>query len=137
MGVFNHELKVSASVEELNHVVEWVDKILEKETCTIKSHSQIAIVLEEIFVNIAQYAYTREGDMCIRLGFEGPQMIMQFEDSGQAFNPVEYLSLDTKAGIEQRRIGGMGIYIIRKMTDEISYNRVNDKNIFTIRKTIR
>ncbi|MDR2798989.1 MAG: ATP-binding protein [Treponema sp.] len=138
MGVFDHELKVSASVDELNRLVEWVDEILEEESCTIKAHSQIAIVLEEIFINIARYAYTGgEGDVLIRLGFEGPRMILQFEDSGKAFNPLEYLALNTKAGIEQRRIGGMGIYIVRKMMDEVSYARVDDKNIFTIHKTIR
>ncbi|MDR0723206.1 MAG: ATP-binding protein [Treponema sp.] len=139
MGVFDYELKVSASVDELNGVVEWVDEILEKETCMVKAHSQIAIVLEEIFVNIARYAYSGglEGDILIRLGFEGPQMIMQFEDAGKAFNPLEYLALDTKAGIEQRRIGGMGIYIVRKMMDELFYTRVDDKNVFTIHKTIR
>ncbi|MDR0628583.1 MAG: ATP-binding protein [Treponema sp.] len=138
MSVFNHELIVSATVDELEGLVEWVDEILEKEACMMKAHSQIAIVLEEIFINIARYAYSGlVGNVRIRLGFEGPQMIMQFEDSGKAFNPLEYLALDTKAGIEQRRIGGMGIHIVRKMMDKVSYTRVDDKNVFTIHKTIR
>ncbi|MDR1985806.1 MAG: ATP-binding protein [Treponema sp.] len=138
MAVFDHELMVSASVDELNRLVDWIDEILEAESCVIKAHSHVAIVVEEIFVNIARYAYNGlEGTVLVRLGFEGPRMIMQFEDSGTAFNPLEYLELDTKAGIDQRRIGGMGIYLVRKMMDEVSYARVDDKNVFTIHKTIR
>ncbi|MDR2393759.1 MAG: ATP-binding protein [Treponema sp.] len=135
--IFNHEIKVSASVDELEGLIEWIDAILEAEDCTIKAHSQMAIILEEIFVNISRYAYPSEGEVFIRVGIEGPRLILQFEDSGKPFNPLAYLSLDTKARIEERKIGGMGIYIVRKMVDEISYARVDDKNLLTLYKTIR
>jgi anti-sigma regulatory factor (Ser/Thr protein kinase) len=136
--VFDHKIKIAASVDELERLLEWIDGILEKEACTTKVHSQVAIVLEEIFVNISRYAYMgEEGDVFIRASIEGTQLILQFEDSGKPFNPLQYLALDPKAGIEQRKIGGMGIYIVRKMMDEVSYDRVDDKNVLTLYKTIR
>jgi anti-sigma regulatory factor (Ser/Thr protein kinase) len=136
--VFDRELRLSASVGELERLQDWVEEILEQENCMIKACSQISIVVEELFVNIARYAYNGAGgEAVIRLAVQGPVLIMRFEDSGKAFNPLEHPLPDTAAGLEDRKIGGLGIYMTRKWMDDVTYDRTDGKNILTICKKIR
>jgi anti-sigma regulatory factor (Ser/Thr protein kinase) len=136
--VFDRELKLSASVGELDRLQSWVDEILEEKNGTVKACHQVSTVVEELFVNIARYAYSgTDGEALIRLAVQGPVLIIQFEDSGIAFNPLEHPLPDTAAGLEDRKIGGLGIYMTRKWMDEVTYDRIDGKNRVTIYKKIR
>jgi anti-sigma regulatory factor (Ser/Thr protein kinase) len=133
---FDREIELPAVIDNLDRLLEWVAEALEEVSCTGKLSSQITVVAEELFVNIASYAYRgTKGEAAVRIGFDGRRIILQFEDSGIAFNPLEQEIPDVMAGIEDRSIGGLGIYLTRKWMDEITYKRDNEKNILTLYKT--
>jgi sigma-B regulation protein RsbU (phosphoserine phosphatase) len=133
--LFDNEIAVEAKLEELERVLGFVEGVFEKGGCPAKVYNQIEVSTEELFVNIASYAYSgKTGKVIIRAGLDGQKFVMRFEDSGVAFNPLEHEAPDIEAGIEDRRIGGLGIHIIRKWMDEVSYKRENEKNVLTIEK---
>jgi anti-sigma regulatory factor (Ser/Thr protein kinase) len=132
------ELKVRALVGELDRLQEWLEGILEEEHCTMKACSQLSVVAEELFVNIARYAYRDgSGTAVVRVEMRGPVLTMSFEDEGVAFNPLDHPMPDTGADIDEQKIGGWGIYMTRKWMDKVAYERVDNKNLFTIEKKIR
>ena len=105
----------------------------------MKAQMQIAIAVEEIYVNIARYAYHPEvGEATIRceVGGEPLQVVIQFMDGGKPYNPLEKDDPDTTLGVEEREIGGLGIFMVKKSMDDISYTYADGKNILTIRKKL-
>jgi sigma-B regulation protein RsbU (phosphoserine phosphatase) len=137
-GVFDKELKVPASIDELDRVLAWIEEALENENCSAKASNHITVVTEELFVNIARYAYDgQDGDVVIRLAARGPAVIIRFEDWGKEFNPLNHPKPDTSAGIEERKIGGLGLFLTVKWMDNVSYERTDDKNILTLQKRLR
>lgn len=133
------ELTVAAKLEELNKVLEFVEAVLDEKECPMKARMQIAIAVEEIFVNIAHYAYRPiEGEATIRVCVnEAPlQVTIQFLDGGRPYNPLEKADPDTTLSAEEREIGGLGIFMVKKSMDSLTYDYQEGKNILTIRKTV-
>ena len=133
------ELRVPARLEELDHVLNFVNAELESYECPMKAQMQIAIAVEEIYVNIARYAYHPEvGEATIRceVGGEPLQVVIQFMDGGKPYNPLEKDDPDTTLGVEEREIGGLGIFMVKKSMDKIDYEYSDGKNILTIKKTL-
>lgn len=131
------ELTIDAKIENLPAVTEFITSALEEKDCSIKIVMQMELVLEEIFVNVASYAYApKSGSVTIRQKFDDapPAITISFTDSGIAFNPLEKEDPDTNAGVEERAIGGLGIFLIKKNVDDIFYERKDGKNILTIKK---
>jgi anti-sigma regulatory factor (Ser/Thr protein kinase) len=134
-SAFERETSFPAVLDNLDRLLEWLAAVLEDYCCPLKAGSQLAIVTEEIFVNIANYAYPEKtGDITVRVARTGKGFVVQYEDEGIPFNPLEWPDPETKAPIEERSIGGLGIYLIGKMTDHRSYRRLKDKNLLTIFK---
>jgi anti-sigma regulatory factor (Ser/Thr protein kinase) len=134
---FDDQLCLTATIDSLDPVMDWVAEKLEENSCPNKIQNQIAVVTEELFVNICHYAYEGgTGDATIRFAFHNKTIFMQFEDSGIAFDPLEHEGPDTTAGIEERPIGGLGIYITKKWMDWIEYERRDHKNTLTLSKII-
>jgi sigma-B regulation protein RsbU (phosphoserine phosphatase) len=135
--VFEKEIALKASIDELEKLLDWMACIFENYSCPGKICNQLAVITEEIFVNIAQYAYDGEdGGVLIRVGRAGSNLVMQFVDSGKRFNPLEKSDPDIDAPLEERSVGGLGIYIMKKWMDSIQYDRVDDENRLTLRKSI-
>jgi sigma-B regulation protein RsbU (phosphoserine phosphatase) len=135
---FDKEMTVAATIEELDRVIEWVMEILSAEECPPKICNQIEVAAEELFVNIASYAYGGEtSEVVISAGIRDGRFAMRFEDSGVAFNPLEQPDPDVTVAIEDRAIGGLGIFLTRKWMDEVVYERVADRNVLIIYKRIR
>ncbi|MHC1771049.1 MAG: ATP-binding protein [Flexilinea sp.] len=133
------EITVTAETTRLEDVLNFIDRELENVQCSIKVRSQIAVAVEEIFVNIAQYAYRPEiGEATIQSTVNHDPLIVtiQFFDRGMPYNPLERSDPNTKLGINERNPGGLGIFIVKKTMDEIDYEYKDGKNILTIRKTI-
>ena len=134
---FDDEIRLSATIEALDSVMDWVAEKLEAHTCPNKIQNQIAVVTEELFVNICHYAYgSRTGDAVIRFAFYNRTIFMQFEDAGIAFNPLQQQGPDIEAGIDDRPIGGLGIYITKKWMDWVGYERIDNKNILSLTRLI-
>ena len=133
------ELTVEAKVENLDEVIEFVDSQLEIYDCPMKIQTQIDIAVEELFVNIAHYAYKPEtGSATLRVEVQEVPLsvIITFIDSGIPYDPLAKPDPDITLSAEEREIGGLGIYMVKKSMDNISYEYKDGKNILTIQKNL-
>ena len=133
------QLTVDAKLEKLNDVLSFIDGILEAEDCNVKAMMQLDVAVEEIFVNIASYAYgDAEGkaDINVSVSEDTRTVSIEFRDSGTPFNPLAKPDPDVTLPAEERQIGGLGIYMVKKSMDDVSYEYTNGQNIFTIRKAL-
>ena len=134
------ELIIPAKLDALDQVLAFIDTELECHSCSMKAQMQIDIAVEEIYVNIAHYAYSpgQEGDATIRctVGGNPLQVTIQFMDHGVPYNPLKKQDPDTTLSAEDRDIGGLGIFMVKKSMDNIEYEYKDGKNILTIGKQI-
>ena len=131
------QLTIEATVENLQTVIDFVTERLEARDCPMKTSMQMELVIEEIFVNVSSYAYApASGDVTICLDFtENPSAVeMIFIDGGKPYNPLERDDPDTTLDIDERDIGGLGIFLVKKNVDEISYEYAEGKNILRMKK---
>ena len=131
------ELTLEAKDENLDKVLGAVEEILEGMECPMKVQTTIAIAVEEIFVNIAHYAYgDKVGEAKIEfIGEEDPRGItIRFTDSGMPYDPLAKPDPDITLSAEERQIGGLGIYMVKKSMDDVRYSYEDGKNIFSIKK---
>jgi sigma-B regulation protein RsbU (phosphoserine phosphatase) len=136
--LFDKEITVAAKIEALDRVIKWVAELLSAGECPPKMCNQIAVATEELFVNIASYAYGGgEGEVVLRAGIRDGRFVMQLEDSGVAFNSLDQPPPDVTAAIEDREIGGLGIFLTRKWMDKLVYERILDRNVLTMYKRIK
>jgi sigma-B regulation protein RsbU (phosphoserine phosphatase) len=133
--VFERELSLSAALDNLDRVLEWIETVLGDYSCPAGAGRQLVMATEEIFVNIARYAYPgKTGEATLRAGRAGAAFVIEFEDGGIPFNPLEWPKPQTTGPIEERSIGGRGIFLVKKLTDRIAYRRLDGKNLLAIFK---
>lgn len=128
-----------ARVDRLNEVLAFVDGQLEAAECPMKLQMQIDVAVEEIYVNIASYAYAPgTGPVVIRVAAldDGHTVEITFIDGGVPFNPLEKDDPDVTLSAEERQIGGLGIFMVKKSMDEVIYAREDGNNVLTLRKGI-
>lgn len=132
------ELIVQARREELDQVLAFVEETLDSFNCSEDVKIGIDIAVEEIFVNIASYAYEAgEGTATICVSIEEPlQVQIIFIDQGKQYNPLERKDPDISQKLEDRQIGGLGIYMVKEIMDETKYEYKEGSNILTIKKKI-
>lgn len=132
-------LTVDAKVENLDEVLAFVDGILEANDCPIKIQMQMDIAVEEIFVNIAHYAYAPDtGKATISATFDARNRVISFSfiDGGVPFDPLQKKDPDISQKLEDRKIGGLGIYMVKQSMDNVRYEYRDNLNILTIEKKI-
>ena len=131
------EIRLGAKLENLEQVLAFVDERLEAADCPMKAQMQIDVAVEEMFVNIAQYAYAPgSGDAVIQMGIEDGHAVITLKDWGVPFDPLAKEDPDVTLPAEKRRIGGLGIFMVKKSMDDMRYSYENSQNILTIRKKI-
>lgn len=131
------QLTLRAETDNLEKVLDFVNGLLEEKNCPMYVVYELDIAVEELFVNIAHYAYTPEvGEATIQISFENDSVIIKFIDSGMPYNPWAKEDPDTTLSLEERQIGGLGIYMVKNCMDEVDYAFVEGKNVVTIRKCI-
>lgn len=133
------ELTVDATIESIPVVTEFVDEQLEEYGCPAKAQAQINIAIDELLSNIARYAYQPDiGPATVQVEVvEDPLCVMiTFIDHGVPYDPLAMADPDITLPAEERRIGGLGIYIVKKSMDEVTYEYKNGQNILRIRKNI-
>ncbi len=130
-------LTVDATGDNLSAVMDFVDAFLEKNDCPMKVQTQLDLCVEEIFVNIANYAYGDEiGKAEIEIENNNGEISITFKDSGIPYNPLEKEDPDITLSAEERQIGGLGIFLVKKNTDKVTYEYENGFNVFTMKKKI-
>lgn len=133
------ELTIPATVENIEKVTEFVNSQLEEINCPIKAKMQIDIAIDELFGNIAHYAYKPEtGTATVRVEVtEAPiSVIVTFIDHGIPYDPLKKDDPDVTLSAEERAIGGLGIFMVKKTMDEITYEYKDGQNILSIRKDL-
>ena len=131
------ELTVPAKTENLEQVLEFVNGLLEEKNFSMNLVFELDIAVEELFVNIAHYAYISEiGEATIQVSFEEDDIVITFIDRGIPYNPWEKKDPDITLSLEERQIGGLGIYMVKNSMDEVDYAYIDGKNVVTIKKKI-
>ena len=133
-------LTVPASVDRLEQVIEFINSELESYDCLPKVQMQLELAVEEIFVNIASYAYKPiEGEAEIRCDVLGDplRVEIQFLDGGKPFDPLAKEDYDTSPeAFDESKVGGLGIYMTKQTMDDVHYVYQDGKNILTIKKNL-
>ncbi len=105
--------------------------------CPLDMLNKIDLAVEEIFINIAHYAYTPDkGDAAVSCGFEKDTLTIVFSDSGKQFNPLTHLDPDISLSLDEREIGGLGIFLTKQFMDSVDYKYVKNQNVISIQKKI-
>ena len=128
-----------AKTEALSDVLGFVDMILEEYECPMKIQTAVCVAIEEVFVNVAHYAYgDGEGDMTLSIGFDNESRTVTFcmTDKGVPFDPLNKPDPDITLSAEEREIGGLGIFIAKKTMDTVAYAYENGENVLTMTKKI-
>ena len=134
------ELTLPAVRSNIPEIIEFVNRELEKVNCSQKAKIQIDIAIDELYSNIANYGYDGEqGTVTVTMETERePHTVtISFLDDGRPFNPLARKNPDTTLPAKERKIGGLGIYMVKKSLDDVRYEYREVKNILTIRKTLQ
>lgn len=133
------QVTVPAREENLPRVVQALDDALEEAGCDVKTAIKLQLAVEEIFVNIARYAYAGgAGDVSFEVWMDAEprRLSMRFGDAGVPYNPLERDEPDVTLSTEEREIGGLGIFLARKNVDEMRYEYREGQNILTMSKRL-
>ena len=133
------EITLAATVENIEVVTDFVNEQLEAMECPMKAQMLIGIAIDELFGNIAHYAYAPDvGEATVRVEVsENPlSVVITFIDGGVPYDPLATEDPDTTLSAEERDIGGLGIFMVKKSMDEITYRYEGGKNVLSIRKRI-
>lgn len=142
------KLSLEAKLDNLDEVITFVEERLESLGCGMKTIMQINVAVEEIFVNIAHYAYgqkddagdiipdTGTGPMTLLLSADDSKVSITFIDEGTPYNPLAKEDPDTSLGVEDREIGGLGIFMVKKSMDTVAYKYEDNRNVFTMTKNL-
>jgi sigma-B regulation protein RsbU (phosphoserine phosphatase) len=130
------EILLSSRLSELERLTELLTEFGGRHGLAPKTLHDLNLALEEIVANIISYGYTdnREHEIKVRLSAEAGEIKAEVEDDGEPFNPLEAPEPDTEKSLEERTIGGLGIHLVRKLTDRLEYKREGGRNLLTVRK---
>ncbi|MBR0462166.1 MAG: ATP-binding protein [Erysipelotrichaceae bacterium] len=132
------ERTFKATDEKLYEVIAFVEEELEKYHPDMKAMMAITVALEEMFVNVAHYAYPdSEGEITVSINADEDTAEIRLIDEGVPFDPLKKEDPDIKAGVEERDIGGLGIFMVKRSMDECFYERKGRQNIFTMKRKLR
>ncbi len=133
------QLRIAAEIKNIAIATAFMNDILDKAGCKPRAKMQLEIVMDEMMSNVARYAYgAGKGDIVVKVDIlHNPlRAFITLEDSGMPYNPLEKEDPDITLAAEERDIGGLGIFIVKKYTDEITYDYRDNHNILTIVKRI-
>lgn len=130
--------KFPAKIEQLDDAIAFVEQELDKIGCPMKAVMQITVCVEEMFVNVASYAYVGgDGGVLLAVDDEQGAVSVTLTDHGIPFDPLAKEDPDITLSAEERGIGGLGIFMVKKSMDEVHYERKGDANVFTMVKQFR
>ena len=134
-----YEITIEARKDKLDDLMIFIDSHLEEFDCSMKAQMQIDVAVEELFVNIANYAYAPEvGNATIRMIFsdEPGEVTIVFIDSGVPYDPLKKEDPDITLSVDERAIGGLGIFMVKKSMDDMFYEYKDGQNILSIVKKL-
>jgi anti-sigma regulatory factor (Ser/Thr protein kinase) len=135
-NTYSFELK--SDLSELDRLCQNLETFGQKFGLSKKLIFEINLALDELFTNIISYGFQDDKEHVVRITLtpENDQLCLCIEDDGKPFNPIEFDSPDVSCSVEKCKIGGLGIHIMKKLMDEICYERCDDKNVLNLKKKI-
>ena len=131
----SREMKIAATLENMEPVLSFLNQALAEYGVSRGTRIKFDVAVEELFVNIASYAYAPDtGDAMIRAEFDGEMVSITLEDWGRPYNPLEKPDPDTTLSADERPIGGLGVYMVKESMDDVHYVHKDGRNCITIRK---
>lgn len=128
-------LTLNAELVSLETVTDFVNRFMESCGYGAKFQMQVDIVVEEIYANICNYAYPDgAGDVTVDIAAEPERLTLAFTDSGFEYNPLEKEDPDITLSAEEREIGGLGVFMVKQIMDEVTYRRLDGKNVLSAAK---
>jgi anti-sigma regulatory factor (Ser/Thr protein kinase) len=130
--------ELKSNLSELDSLCQNLENFGQKIGLSKKQIFEINLALDELFTNIISYGFKDEGEHVIKvtLSPQSEVLCLYIEDDGIPFNPLDFKTTDVADSVENCKIGGLGIHIIRKLMDEICYERCGEKNKLTLKKNI-
>ena len=129
-------LRLPAELDQLPVFLDHVRQTAQVAGLAEAQGTRLELAVEEALVNVFDYAYAKQpnpGTVTCRVGVEADGLTVEIVDEGPPFDPLARPDPDTALTLEQRQPGGLGIFMIRQLTDEVSYRREEDRNVLTIR----
>ena len=131
------ELLVEADIENIRKVIDFVNAELEHHVCPPDRQTNINLAVEEVFTNIVNHSGQPPNEpVSIFIAVNG-EAVIRFEDTGKFYNPLEHPEPDIDKPLMEREVGGLGIFLVKKMMDKTEYSRIGNKNVLTLMKKIR
>ncbi len=132
------DLCVDSPIENFSIVKNWLQNIFDKIGCTGKPSKQLFIAVDEIFTNIANYAYQDKGKVNLKASYDKDKNTLKLTiiDNGDKYNPLEKPDPDIAQRIKDKTVGGLGIFLVKKMVDSIEYSRIENQNVLVFTKKI-
>lgn len=121
-------------MERLHELLEFIDDGAVKSGFSENARNRVRLAAEEALVNVILHAYPgAEGPVAVSWAKEaGPSLIIEIRDEGVPFDPLAVQDPDTGAGLEERKVGGLGIFFMREVADDLSYRREEKENVLTL-----
>ena len=129
---YNNCLTVTADVKNITAVLGYVEEDLAQKNVAPKIWPRLITITEEVFSNIAQYAYSGSGPVNIETSLNADSYTIRFRDSGVPYDPLQKTDPNMTLPAEERDIGGLGIFIVKKMADSVTYAYQDGQNILTV-----
>ena len=132
-------ITLPATVENIGKITAFVEGRMEEKGCPLKPIMQVSMAVDGVMANVAMYAYAPgTGDVTVAVDFDdGSRTVsITFIDRGVAFDPLAKEDPDVTLPAEQRKIGGLGIFLVKKTMDDVTYRREGDKNVLCIKKKV-
>ena len=138
MAKKSYSFELKSSLSELDRLCQNLETFGKKFGFSKKLIFEINLALDELFTNIISYGFKDDEEHVIKVTLtpQNDELCLCIEDDGKPFNPIDFETPDVSCSVENCKIGGLGIHIIRKLMDEICYQRCDNKNILTLKKTL-
>ena len=135
----NYSFDLKNKLSELDKLCQHLEKFGQSMGLSQRFIFEINLALDELFTNIISYGFSDDDEHDIKVSIipQGEKIIISIEDDGVPFNPADAETPDLECTIENCKIGGLGIHIIKKLMDEVCYQRCDNKNILTMKKSIK
>lgn len=139
MAKKEYSFELKSSLSELDNLCCNLENYGKKIGLSKKFIFEINLALDELFTNIISYGFKDDNEHTIKVTMtpENDDLCMCIEDDGIPFNPVQFESPDVSCSVEECKIGGLGIHIMKKLMDDICYQRRGKKNILTLKKKLK
>ena len=138
MAEKSYSFELKSDLDELDSLCENLETFGNRFGLSKKLIFEINLALDELFTNIISYGFKdgKEHIVKVTLTPENDELCLCIEDDGKPFNPIEFETPDVSCSVEECKIGGLGIHIMKKLMDEVCYERCGDKNVLNLKKKV-